>query len=68
MTEKCKTCKKEVNSGIWMSSQFMREKVLLFCSTLCKKKYIKLKLKRIKMDYPAYYKRINKHKTLHYII
>lgn len=32
MTETCKTCKKEYVSGIWMSPQFVDEKVLLFCS------------------------------------
>ena len=58
MSEKCKTCHKEFESGIWMSPQFKDEKVLLFCSDKCKKKYVKMKLERIKVNYPGYYKMI----------
>lgn len=58
MSEVCKTCRKRFNSGIWMSPQFNDEKVLLFCSEKCKKKYIKMKLRRIKWNYPEYYKKI----------
>ena len=60
MTEKCKTCHKEFNSGIWMSGQFINEKVLLFCSDKCKKRYIKKKLNRIKVGYPKYYEKLIK--------
>ncbi|MFH1711209.1 MAG: hypothetical protein ABH840_02770 [Nanoarchaeota archaeon] len=60
MSEKCKTCKGEFDSGIWMSPQFKDEKVLLFCSENCKKKYIKMKLIRIKGNYPKYYDKIMK--------
>jgi len=58
MTEKCKTCKKEIKSGIWISPQFNDEKVLLFCNEKCKKEYIRIKLERIKVSYPNYYKKI----------
>ena len=44
MGESCKTCRKGFDFGIWMSPQFGNEKVLLFCSEKCKKKYIKMKL------------------------
>jgi ribosomal protein L24E len=60
LNEKCKTCKKEAKSGIWMSTQFANEKVLLFCSDKCKNKYIKMKLERIKVSYPRYYDKIMK--------
>lgn len=60
MTEKCKTCKKQFNSGIWLAPQFRDEKVLLFCSNKCKKEYIKMKLRRIKMNYPGYYARLRR--------
>ena len=60
MAEKCKTCKKEFNSGIWVSPQFRDEKVLLFCSNKCKNNYIRSKLERIKWNYPNYYKKIMK--------
>ena len=56
MSETCKTCRKEFDSGIWMSSQFKDEKVLLFCSDKCKMKYTEMKLQRIKGNYPNYYK------------
>jgi ribosomal protein L24E len=62
MTETCKTCKKKVDSGIFMSPQFVDEKVLLFCSNECKEKYIKAKLERIKVEYPKYYDKIMKSK------
>jgi len=60
MSEICKTCHKEFNSGIWMSPQFQDEKVLLFCSDKCKNKYIQMKLERIKVNYPRYYQKIIK--------
>jgi ribosomal protein L24E len=60
MTKKCKFCGKEVDSGIWISPQFKDEKVLLFCSDRCKNKYIKAKLKRIKIEYPKYYSKLIK--------
>lgn len=60
LNEECKTCKKEVKFGIWISPQFADEKVLLFCSDKCKIKYIKRKLRRIKTEYPKYYKKITK--------
>ena len=60
MTEMCKTCKKKVDSGIFISSQFYDEKVLLFCSDECKEKYIKAKIERIKVGYPKYYDKIMK--------
>ncbi|MEK6859462.1 MAG: hypothetical protein AABX54_01475 [Nanoarchaeota archaeon] len=62
MTEACKTCKGEFDSGIWLAPQFSDEKVLLFCSEKCKEEYIKQKLGRIKSGYPGYYKKIMKHK------
>ena len=58
--EKCKTCHKIFNSGIWLSPQFKDEGVLLFCSDKCKSKYIKMKLNRIKWNYPEYYKKLMK--------
>jgi ribosomal protein L24E len=63
MTEKCKICRKEFYSGIWMSPQFRDEKVLLFCSEKCKKEYLKMKLERIKCNYPNYYKKVIKSKN-----
>ena len=60
MTETCKTCRKEFISGIWMSPQFIDEKVLLFCSDKCKKEYIQTKLERIKISCPDYYNKIMK--------
>lgn len=62
MLEKCKTCKKEIESGIWLSPQFADEKTLLFCSEKCKKDYLKDKLNKIKSSYPDYYKKIIKYK------
>lgn len=58
MNEKCKTCKKEINSGIWLSPQFSDEMILLFCSEKCKKDYIKAKLKHIKDGYPEFYEKV----------
>ena len=46
MAEKCKTCCKEIDSGIWLAPQFADEKVLLFCCEKCKKEYKKKKLGR----------------------
>ena len=43
MAETCKFCKKDLNSGIWLSPQFTDEKVLLFCSEECKEEYLKKK-------------------------
>lgn len=43
-----------------MSAQFNDEKVLLFCSEKCKKKYFKAKLERIKVSYPKYYEKVLK--------
>lgn len=60
MSEICKTCRKEFDSGIWMTPQFKDEKVLLFCSNKCKNEYIKMKLRRIKANYPKYYDKIMK--------
>ncbi len=62
MSETCKTCCNKFVSGIWLSSQFKDEKVLLFCSNKCKKRYIKMKLERIKVNYPKYYNKIKKGK------
>ena len=60
MSEACKTCRKELDSGIWMSPQFKDERVLLFCLEKCKNEYIKTKLERIKVNYPNYYDKIMK--------
>jgi ribosomal protein L24E len=54
MGEICKNCRNRFGSGIWMASQFKDEKVLFFCSDKCKNKYIKMKLARIKVNYPKY--------------
>jgi len=63
MSETCKTCRKKFNSGIWLSAQFKDEKVLLFCSEKCKKEYLKIKLNRIKVNYPRHHKKIMKLKN-----
>ena len=60
MSETCKTCRKKFDSGIWMSPQFKDERVLLFCSNKCKNQYLKMKLERIKVNYPKYYDKIMK--------
>lgn len=60
MTETCKTCRKEFDSGIWLAPQFPDERVLLFCSEACKQKYLKRKLERIKAEYPRYYEKVTK--------
>jgi len=62
MGEFCKTCRKKFESGIWLSPEFVNEKVFLFCSEDCKKKYLKMKLRRIKTQYPKYYKKIKERK------
>jgi hypothetical protein len=62
MNEHCKTCKKECAEGIWLSSQFNNEKVLLFCREECKEKYLLTKLERIKVNYPAYSEKLKKSK------
>ena len=58
MSEECKACQKEFDLGIWVSPQFPDEKVWLFCSEECKKKFLKAKLERIKTGYPKYYEKI----------
>ncbi|MFH1585203.1 MAG: hypothetical protein ABIB79_00365 [archaeon] len=58
MSEICKTCRNKFDSGIWLASEFNDEKVLLFCSDKCKKKYLKMKLRRIKIEYPKYYEKL----------
>ncbi len=63
MSESCKTCRKEFKSGIWLSPEFADAKVLLFCSEKCKKKYLKMKLRRIKTQYLRYYNRIKEGKV-----
>ncbi len=60
MSETCKTCREKFDSGIWLSSQFPDEKVLLFCSEKCKELYLHQKLERIKVEYPKYYAKIMK--------
>jgi len=60
MSEICKTCRKKFNSGIWLSPQFKDEKVLLFCSDKCKNRYLKMKLRRIKVNYPKYHSKHEK--------
>ena len=60
MNKTCKTCRKKFDSGIWLAPQFKDEKVLLFCSDKCKNEYIKMKLERIKVNYPKYYDKIIK--------
>lgn len=60
MSPICKNCHEKFDSGIWMSPQFKDERVLLFCSDKCKKEYIKMKLQRIKVNYPKYYDRLMK--------
>lgn len=60
MAETCKTCKRESDSGIWLSPQFADEKVFLFCSVDCKNKFIKEKLERLKVSYPKYYEMVMK--------
>ena len=60
MSETCKTCKKKVDYGIFVPLQFTDEKALLFCSEKCKDKYIKMKLERIKVNYPKYYDKLIK--------
>ena len=58
--EKCKNCEKEIYSGIWLASQFSDEKVYLFCSDKCKKEFLIGKLKKIKIEYPNFYKKLKK--------
>lgn len=60
MSETCKTCKKEFNSGIWLAPQFPDEKVLLFCSDKCQHEHVKAKLERIRGNYPIFYEKIMK--------
>lgn len=63
MSETCKTCRKKFNSGIWLSSEFNDEKFLLFCSEKCKKEYLKMKIRRIKIEYPDYYEKLKEGKV-----
>ena len=60
MSETCKTCRKKFDSGIWLSPEFKDEKVLLFCSDKCKKEYLRMKLRRIKTQYPKHYAKLLK--------
>ena len=60
MTETCKNCRKTFDSGIWISPQFNDKKVILFCSSRCKNEYTKIKLRRIKAEYPKYYNKLMK--------
>ncbi len=60
MTETYKTCRNNIDSGIWMSTQFRDEKVFLFCSDKCPGEYIKMKLERIKSSYLQYYNKLMK--------
>lgn len=60
MSETCKNCKKEIDSGIFMSPQFKEEKVLSFCSEKCKEEYLRSKLESLKSSYPKYYEKIIK--------
>jgi hypothetical protein len=57
ISKKCKFCCKECTLGIWISPQFIDEKVLLFCSVTCKDKYISTKLDKIKINYPKFYEK-----------
>jgi len=40
--------------------QFANEKVLLFCSDKYKREYLKMKLRKIKTEYPKYYDKLKK--------
>ncbi len=61
--KKCKNCKDEVDSKVWISPQFVDENVLLFYCDKCKKKYLENKLERIKEGYPDYYNKLVKKKV-----
>jgi len=63
MAGRCKGCRKEFDSGIWISPQFNDEKALLFCSEPCKRNYIDMKLRKIEVNYPDYYKKIKDEKV-----
>ncbi len=58
MGEICKTCHGEFDSGIWISPQFKDEKALLFCSEKCRNEYLRMKIRRIKAEYPKYYEKL----------
>ena len=60
MSERCKTCRKEFESGIWIAPQFKDEGVLLFCSDKCRDQYLEMKLRRIKEEYPKHYDQLIK--------
>ncbi len=62
MAETCKTCRKKFDSGIWLAPEFVDEKVLLFCSEKCKKRYLKERLNKIKIEYPRHYRKIKEGK------
>ncbi len=57
---KCRVCKEEINSGIFVESSFKEKTLFLFCSEKCKKELIKNRLRRIKAEYPKYYYKIKK--------
>ena len=58
MSEICKNCHNGFDLGIWMSPKFKDEKVLLFCSDKCKRKYLKMRLRGIKSNYLRYYEKL----------
>ena len=58
--EICKKCCNRFDSGIWISSQFKDEKLLLFCSEKCKSVYFNIKIRRIKEEYTKYYEKLAK--------
>lgn len=58
----CGNCKNNVNSGIWMNSQFRDCPVWYFCSKKCKNEFVKKKISRIKTNYPKYYEKVMKAK------
>lgn len=60
ITQSCKTCKKICSKGLWLSPQFIEEKVLLFCSEKCMSEWKTIKLQRVKTNYPEYYSNIIK--------
>jgi hypothetical protein len=58
MTNNCKFCDKEIVRGIFVSPQFPNEKTWLFCNETCKRKFLKMKIKRINLEYPKYFEKI----------
>jgi len=57
---RCKNCKINALSGIWVESQFKGNSPLLFCSEECKKDFVRMRLNRIKVEYPKYYEKVMK--------